>query len=412
MRVALGVSGGIAAYKAADLLRLLQDRGLEVQVVMTRSAREFVAPLTFAALSGRKVITDMFGEASGEPNVESAIEHITVAQAIDALIIAPATANILAKIAAGIADDFLTTLCLAAKAPLIVAPAMNVNMLEHAATQANLETLRARGVRIVEPEAGYLACGMVGPGRLAPVERIAQAVFETLGLRDDLKDATVLVTAGPTEEPLDAVRYISNRSSGKMGYALAEASRRRGAHVILISGPTHLEPPAGCELERVQTAEEMARAVLRRLGEAGIVLMAAAVADFRPVEVHAGKIKKQGGPPLVKFEPTRDILAEVARCRRPDQIIIGFAAETEHLLENAAGKLREKQLDFIVANDLSQEGAGFDLDTNVVTLLFPDGRKKSLEKMSKFDVANRVLDEVVEIKKAGTRFQMPSARNT
>ena len=412
MRVALGVSGGIAAYKAADLLRLLQDRGLEVQVVMTRSAREFVAPLTFAALSGRKVITDMFGEASGEPNVESAIEHIAVAQAMDALVIAPATANVLAKIAAGIADDFLTTLCLATKAPLIVAPAMNVNMLEHAATQANLETLRARGVRIVEPEAGYLACGMVGAGRLASVEHIAQAVFETLGLREDLKDATVLVTAGPTQEPLDAVRYISNRSSGKMGYALAEASRRRGAHVILISGPTHLELPAGCEVERVQTAEEMAQAVLRRLDEAGIVLMAAAVADFQPAEVRVGKIKKQDGPSLVKFEPTRDILAEVARRRRPNQIIVGFAAETEHLLENATGKLREKQLDLIVANDLSQEGAGFDVDTNIVTLLFPDGRKKSLEKMSKFDVANRVLDEVVEIKTASTRFQIPSARNT
>ena len=408
MRVALGVSGGIAAYKAADLLRLLQDRGLEVQVVMTRSACEFVAPLTFAALSGRKVITEMFGEPSGEPNVESAIEHIAVAQGIDVLVIAPATANILAKIAGGIADDFLTTLSLATKAPLIVAPAMNVNMLEHAATQQNLEALRRRGVRIVEPEAGYLACGMVGAGRLASVEHIAQAVFETLGLRDDLKDDAVLVTAGPTEEPLDAVRYISNRSSGKMGYALAEASRRRGAQVILISGPTHLDPPAGCVVERVRTAEEMAQAVFLHCEGAGVVLMAAAVADFRPSQARTGKIKKQDGLPLVKLEPTRDILAEIVQRRPPEQIVVGFAAETDHLLENAAAKLREKQLDLIVANDLSQEGAGFDVDTNIVTLLFADGRRRSLEKMSKLDVANRILDEVVELRKS--RFQVSGSR--
>lgn len=411
MRVALGVSGGIAAYKAAELLRLLQDRGLEVQVVMTRSAREFVAPLTFAALSGRKVITEMFGETSGEPNIESAIEHIGVAQGIDALVIAPATANVLAKIAGGVADDFLTTLCLATKAPLIVAPAMNVNMWEHAATQKNLEVLRERGVKIVEPDEGYLACGMVGAGRLAPVERIAQAVFETLGLRDDLKDDAVLVTAGPTEEPLDAVRYISNRSSGKMGYALAEASRRRGARVVLVSGPTHLEPSPGCVVERVRTAEEMAQAVFRHFEQASVLLMAAAVADFRPAEVRTGKVKKANAPPAVKLEPTRDILAEIARRRRPEQIVVGFAAETDRLLENAAAKLGEKRLDLIVANDVSQEGAGFAADTNIVAMLFPDGRKKLLEKMSKFDVANRVLDEVVEIRRAGVRCQVPGVGN-
>jgi phosphopantothenoylcysteine decarboxylase/phosphopantothenate--cysteine ligase len=411
MRVALGVSGGIAAYKAAELVRLLQDRGLEVQVVMTRNAREFVTPLTFAALSGRKVITEMFGGAQGESNVESAIEHIAVAQAIDALVIAPATANVLAKIANGIADDFLTTLCLATRAPLIVAPAMNVNMLEHAATQKNLQVLRERGVKIVDPDEGYLACGMTGAGRLASPEHIAQAVFHTLGLRDDLKDDAVLVTAGPTEEPLDAVRYISNRSSGKMGYALAEASRRRGARVVLVSGPTHLEPSPGCVLERVRTAAEMAQAVFRHFAQTTVVLMAAAVADFRPAEVHAGKVKKRDALPVVKLEPTPDILAEIARRRRPEQVIVGFAAETDHVLENAAVKLREKQLDLVVANDLSQEGAGFDADTNIVTMLFPDGRKKPLEKMSKFDVANRVLDEVVEIRKAGSRSRVSGVSN-
>lgn len=399
MRVALGVSGGIAAYKAAELVRLLQDKGLDVQVVMTRNAREFITPLTFAALSGHKVITDMFGEAQGSSNVESAIEHIAVAQSIDAFVIAPATANVLAKMAHGIADDFLTTLCLATKAPLIVAPAMNVNMWEHAATQENLEILRNRGVRVVDPGEGYLACGMTGAGRLASPECIAQAVFETLGLREDLKGETVLVTAGPTEEPLDAVRYISNRSSGKMGYALAEASRRRGARVLLVSGPARAEPPVVAALERVRTAEEMAQVVFRHLEEATVVLMAAAVADFRPTEAHSGKIKKQQGAPVVKLEPTVDILADIARRRREAQVIVGFAAEAEHVVENAAAKLRAKRLDLMVANDVSQDGAGFDVDTNIVTLLFPDGRKKALGKMSKLDVANRVLDEVVELRK-------------
>jgi phosphopantothenoylcysteine decarboxylase/phosphopantothenate--cysteine ligase len=301
-------------------------------------------------------------------------------------------------LAQGLADDFLTTLCLATRAPLLVAPAMNVNMWEHPATRKNLETLRDRGVKILQPEAGYLACGMVGAGRLAAVETIAQAVFEALGLRDDLKGETVLVTAGPTEEALDAVRYISNRSSGKMGYALAEASRRRGARVVLVSGPTRLAPPAGSLVERVRTAEEMAEAVLRHLESASVVLMAAAVADFRPATVHRGKIKRQKGIPVVRLKPTPDILAEVARHRRPEQLIVGFAAETDHVLEHAAAKLREKQLDLIVANDVTQEGAGFDVDTNIVTLLFPEGRKKPLEKMSKSEVANRILDEVVQLR--------------
>jgi phosphopantothenoylcysteine decarboxylase/phosphopantothenate--cysteine ligase len=399
MRVALGVTGGIAAYKAAELLRVFQERGLEVQVVMTRHACEFVTPLTFAALSGRKVITGMFGEGSGQVNVESAIEHISLAQSVDAVVIAPATANILAKLAHGVADDFLTTLCLATPAPIIVAPAMNVRMWEHPATQDSLQVLRGRGVKVVEPEEGYLACGMTGAGRLASVEGIARVVFETLGLREDLKGETLLVTAGPTQEPLDAVRYLSNRSSGKMGYSLAEAGRRRGAQVILVSGPTHLDPPAGVQAERVSTADEMAETVLSHLNEATVVLMAAAVADFQPAEFHPLKIKKQKGLGRLELRPTRDILGEIARRRRAGQLVVGFAAETDRVLENAAQKLKAKRLDFIVANDVTRQGAGFDADTNIVTLLFPDGREKPLEKISKLDVANQILDEVAALRK-------------
>ncbi|HVB28390.1 MAG TPA: bifunctional phosphopantothenoylcysteine decarboxylase/phosphopantothenate--cysteine ligase CoaBC [Terriglobia bacterium] len=398
MRVALGVTGGIAAYKAVELLRALQDRGLDVQVVMTAGARNFVTPLTFAALSGHKVITGMFGEGGEEANVESAIEHIAVAQAIDALVIAPATANVIARMAHGIADDFLTTLCLATRAPIVVAPAMNVNMWENAATQQNLEVLRARGIRVLEPDEGYLACGMTGAGRLASVDAIARAVFEALQLRDDLRNETVLVSAGPTEEPLDPVRYISNRSSGKMGYALAEASRRRGATVTLVSGPTRLPAPSGVALETVRTAEEMSAAMLRGLERATIVLMAAAVVDFAPAQIEAKKIKKRGGNLTLELKPTRDILAEISRRRESHQIIVGFAAETDHLLKNAAAKLREKRLDLIVANDVTQEGAGFDSDTNIVTLIFPGGQTKPLEKMTKLDVANVILDEVIGLR--------------
>jgi phosphopantothenoylcysteine decarboxylase / phosphopantothenate---cysteine ligase len=398
MRVALGVTGGIAAYKAAELLRTLQDRGLDVHVVMTAGARNFVTPLTFAALSGHKVITDVFAENGDEPNSESAIEHIALAQGIDALVIAPATANVIAKIAQGIADDFLTTLCLATKAPIIVAPAMNVNMWENAATQQNLETLRARGIQILEPDEGYLACGMTGSGRLASVESIAHAVFEALQLRDDLRDETVLVSAGPTEEPLDPVRFITNRSSGKMGYALAEACRRRGASVTLVSGPTKLTAPSGVTVRNVRTTGEMSEVMLRGLDGATVVLMAAAVVDFAPVRVETEKIKKHKGGLSLELEPTPDILAEISRRRKPQQLIVGFAAETDHLLENAAAKVREKGLDLIVANDVTQAGAGFDSDTNIVTLIFPDGQVKPLEKMSKLDVANVILNEAIGLR--------------
>jgi phosphopantothenoylcysteine decarboxylase/phosphopantothenate--cysteine ligase len=398
MRLVLGVTGGIAAYKAAELLRMLQERGLDVQVVMTAGARNFVTPLTFAALSGHKVITGMFGESGDEPNVESAIEHIAVAQGIDALVIAPATANVIAKMAQGIADDFLTTLILATKAPIIVAPAMNVNMWDNEATQQNLQTLRARGIRVLEPDEGYLACGMIGSGRLASIESIARSVFETLHLREDLRSETVLVSAGPTEEPLDPVRYITNRSSGKMGYALAEACRRRGAAVTLVSGPTRLPAPEGVTVENVRTTAEMSEAMLRRLEGATMVLMAAAVVDFAPANMETEKIKKRRATLNLELKPTQDILSEISRRRKPHQLVVGFAAETSHLLENAAAKVREKSLDMIVANDVTQSGAGFDSDTNIVTLVFPDGQVKPLEKMSKLNVANAILDEAIGLR--------------
>lgn len=401
MKVALGVSGGIAAYKAAEVLRLLQGRGLDVQVIMTRAARKFITPLTFASLSGRKVITDLF--EGSEPNLESSIEHIAVAQSIDALVVAPATADVLARMAQGIASDFLTTLYLATPAPVIAAPSMNVNMWTHAATQSNVTRLRERGVTVIEPDAGYLACGMTGAGRLAEPEIIAQTVFQILGLADDMKDETLLVTAGPTREPLDVVRHLANRSSGKMGYALAEAGRRRGARVILVSGPTRLDPPANIAFERVETAHEMAEAVMSKLDEASVIVMAAAVADYQSELVVPGKMKKSNGALTLKLQPTRDILSEIAARRRPGQFVAGFAAETDHVLENAAAKLESKRLDLIVANDVTREDAGFDVDTNIVTLLFPDGRRKSLEKASKLDIARQVLDEVVAVRKNGKR---------
>jgi len=398
MRVALGVTGGVAAYKAAELVRRLQQEKLDVQVVMTRSAQEFIAPLTFAALTGQKVITEMFGSDAGAPaNVESAIEHIAVAQRIDLLVIAPATANVLAKLARGLADDFLTTLYLATTAPVVVAPAMNVNMWEHPATQENLEILRGRGVRVVDPDEGYLACGMTGAGRLASVEAIAQVVCELLGIRHDFDGESVLVTAGPTCEDLDPVRFLTNRSSGKMGYALAEAAARRGARVLLVSGPTALEPPAGVELISVRSAEEMHRAVLARAAESTVVIKAAAVADYRPVAPQAKKIKRGAARLMLELEPTPDILADVAR-EKGDRILVGFAAETDHVAEHAREKLAAKRADLIVANDVLQQGAGFDQDTNIVSLFIRDGREITLPRMSKFDVANRVLDEVLRLR--------------
>jgi|SRR5580704_12358457 phosphopantothenoylcysteine decarboxylase/phosphopantothenate--cysteine ligase len=396
MKVALGVSGGIAAYKAAEIVRLLQDREIRVQVVMTAAAQEFVRPLTFAALSGEKVITGMFDAGNTEPNIDSAVEHIAVAQAIDALVVAPATADILAKFAQGIANDFLTTLFLATTAPVVVAPAMNVNMWNHPATQANLETLRKRGVKVVEPDSGYLACGMMGPGRLAANDAIVAAVLEVLGAAQDLAGETVLITAGPTREKIDPVRYITNRSSGRMGYALAEAALRRGAHVLLVSGPTSITPPDAVEMTRVETAEQMREAALRLFPQATIVIKTAAVSDYRP-KAAAGQKLKRTGPMSLELEPTTDILAELAG-KKTNQLIVGFAAETENVLENARKKLARKKLDAIVVNDVSQEGVGFDSERNAVTILTPD-EVVEVPETTKWEVAQRVLDQVVKLRK-------------
>ena len=400
MKIALGVTGGVAAYKAAELVRRLQQEKLDVQVVMTRSAQEFITPLTFAALTGQKVITDMFsaGGTAAPANVESAIEHIAVAQRIDLLLVAPATADILGKFANGIAEDFLSTLYLATKAPVVVAPAMNVNMWDHAATQRNLVILRERGVHVVDPDEGYLACGMVGSGRLAATETIAKKVCDVLGLRHDLVGQTILVTAGPTCEDIDPVRLLTNRSSGKMGYALAEAANRRGARVILVSGPTDLKIPDGVDWVPVRSTEEMHHAVRERAANANVVIMAAAVSDYRPAAQHDQKLKRGEGSFTLELEPTSDILADLGREKR-GQILVGFAAETNSLAENARGKLARKGADMIVANDVTQEGAGFDGDTNIVTMFLRDGREIPLAKMTKFEVANQIFDRVLEIRK-------------
>ncbi len=395
MKIALGVSGGIAAYKAAEIVRLLQDRGVRVQVVMTRAAQEFVRPLTFAALSGEKVITGLFESGGNQPNVDSAVEHISVAQGIDALLVAPATADVLAKFAHGLADDFLTTLYLATKAHVIVAPAMNVNMWEHPATQANLEILRKRGVTIVDPDSGYLACGMTGAGRLAANEAIVDAVLRALNVGQDLAGETVLITAGPTREPIDPVRYLTNRSSGKMGYALAEAAARRGAKVILVSGPVALQPSTGVEVVGVETAAEMHDAVMARRGEATVVIKAAAVADYRPKRVAAQKMKRHAEFAL-ELVPTSDIAAELGD-RKQGQLVIGFAAETENVLENARQKLLTKGLDAIVANDVSQPGVGFDSDRNAVTIITPT-EVLDVPAATKWDVAQKILDTVLKIR--------------
>ncbi|HEV2305374.1 MAG TPA: bifunctional phosphopantothenoylcysteine decarboxylase/phosphopantothenate--cysteine ligase CoaBC [Candidatus Acidoferrales bacterium] len=398
MRVVLGVSGGVAAYKTAELVRRLQKEKLAVQVVMTRAAQEFVTPLTFAALTGEKVITGLFGDKQANANLESAIEHIAVAQRIDLLVIAPATADVLAKLANGVADDFLTTLYLATKAPVIVAPAMNVNMWEHPATQKNLDTLRERGVGIVQPDEGYLACGLTGPGRLAGTEAISAAVCQALGLKHDFDGMNVVITAGPTVEDVDSVRVLTNRSSGKMGYALADAASRRGAHVSLVSGPTELRAPNEVDWVPVRSTEEMHRAVTERSRDANVVIMAAAVSDYRPASPGTQKIKRAEGRLTLELEPTTDILAELGR-DKGSRILVGFAAETERLAENARRKLAAKGADMIVANDVTKEGAGFDTDTNVVSFFLRDGREIELPKMSKFDVANRILDQVAEIRK-------------
>lgn len=399
MKVTVGVSGGIAAYKAAELVRALQQHALDVHVVMTDAATQFIQPLTFASLTGHKVITGLWASPSegSDANLASAIEHIEVAQTTDALVVAPATASILAKFAHGIADDFLTTLYLATIAPVIVAPAMNVNMWQHAATQTNLETLAGRNVRIVPPGSGYLACGMTGEGRLAETAVIVEAVLAVLHHRNDLSGETVLITAGGTREALDPVRFLGNRSSGKMGYALAEAAQSRGARVVLVSAPTALRPPANCEVVSVTTTAQMRDAVLSRIDEASIVIKAAAVADYRPIREAEQKMKRTG-PLTLQLEPTEDILAEVVSRRRTGQLIIGFAAETENAVVHGRDKLLRKGADAIVLNDVSREGVGFDSDRNAVTFLT---RQTALDlpEMSKRDLADRILEEILALRR-------------
>jgi phosphopantothenoylcysteine decarboxylase/phosphopantothenate--cysteine ligase len=398
MRVTVGVSGGIAAYKAAELVRSLQRQAIEVRAVMTQSATRFVQPLTFAALTGHKVITSLWDDAyTSEGAHDSSIEHIDEAQWPDALVIAPATANILAKFAHGIADDFLTTMYLATRATVLVAPAMNVNMWDHPATQANLEILRQRHVRIVEPGTGDLACGVVGIGRMAEPEAVAAAVLDALGRRHDMAGEVVLVTAGGTREALDPVRFLGNRSSGKMGYALADAAQSRGAKVILISGPSALHPPAHVELVKVTTADQMRTAVLERMNEVTMVVKAAAVADYRPINVSDHKLKRSG-PLTLELAPTEDILAEVVRRRRPGQLIVGFAAETENRMENGRQKLLRKGADAIVVNDVSGEALGIDSDLNAATFL-TNSTAIELNEMPKRKLADRILDEILTLRR-------------
>lgn len=398
MRVALGVGGGIAAYKAAELARLLAERGAAVEVVMTAAAQQFLRPLAFAALTGRKVITSLFPAEHADPLV-SAIEHIRVAQENELLVVAPATADLMAKFARGLADDFLTTLYLAFRGPVLLAPAMNSNMWTHPATQENLEILRARGHRIVGPAEGPLACGMTGPGRMAEPEQILEAAVALLSGRRDLEGEVVLVTAGPTREALDPVRFISNRSSGKMGYALAEAALARGASVILISGPVPLSPPAGAKVVRVETAVEMRKAVLEHLEPATIIVKAAAVADYHLTRAPSQKMKKTAARISLELEPTPDILAELGE-KKGDRLLIGFAAETENLREEARRKLASKNCDMIVANLVGQEGAGFDSDFNEVVLALATGELIEVPRASKREIADRIFDEALKLRLA------------
>ncbi len=399
MNAVLGVGGGIAAYKSAELARALIGRGLRVQVVMTEAAGQFITPLTFAALTGRKTITGLFSSSSPEATLSSAVEHIAVAQENDVLIAAPATADLLARFAHGLAGDFLTTLYLAFTGPVILAPAMNTNMWNHAATRANMEILRQRGHTIVEPEDGELACGTIGPGRMADPETIAATAASLLAMRRDLDGETVLITAGPTQEPLDPVRFISNRSSGKMGYALAESALRRGAHVILVSGPVPLAAPSGAELIRVDTAADMRQAVMDRLLESTIIVKAAAVADYRLSEVPKHKVKKTATRMSLELDPTPDILAEAGQ-KKGDRLLIGFAAETDNLLEEARRKLKSKNCDMVVANLVNQDGTGFEADENQVTLLLSTGESIPLPRASKREVAGRIFDHALMLRLA------------
>ncbi len=414
-RVTVGVCGGVAAYKAAELVRELQQHGVDVHVTMTRAAEEFVRPLTFSSLTGHKVITSLWssdGEDAAPSGLDEQgqIEHIAEAQAAEAVVIAPATAHVLAKMAHGLADDFLTTMLLATTAPVIVAPAMNVNMWNHPATRANVKLLRERGVIFVDPDSGYLACGMTGSGRLASVEVIAQAVLDALagkpagrlkpGTKKDLAGETVLVTAGGTREAIDPVRFLGNRSSGKMGYAIAEAAYRRGAQVVLVSAPTSLSPPARCAFVPVTSAEEMRVAVMEHLPNATVVVKAAAVADFRMATVGTQKLRREGHLHL-DLEPTADIVRGVVEQQRPGTLVIAFAAEVDASVDRAREKMLAKGADAIVLNDISRPGIGFDSDRNAATFVTSD-RAVEIPEMSKREMADRILDQVLGLRAANT----------
>ncbi|HZS06242.1 MAG TPA: bifunctional phosphopantothenoylcysteine decarboxylase/phosphopantothenate--cysteine ligase CoaBC [Blastocatellia bacterium] len=402
MKVLLGVTGCIGAYKAAEILRGLQKAGAQVRVVMTRHATEFVRPLTFEALSGEPVITEMFDRPD-----YSVIEHIAVARAADLLLVAPATANVLARFAHGIADDFLSTVYLSNTNPVLVAPAMNVEMWNHPATQANLKILRERGVEFVDPGSGYQACGEVGMGRLAEPAQIVERALQMMTRQTPASAGTdfagehVMVTAGPTVEDIDPVRFLTNRSSGRMGYALAEAARARGARVTLVSGPVKLPPPEGVEVVRVRSTAEMYRAVMDRVADATVFIGCAAVCDFRPAKRTENKIKKQGRKRItLELETTEDIIGTVAADpSRNGRIVTGFAAESRELIDYAEQKLREKKLDLIVANDITREGAGFDVETNTATVLRRDGSSVELPLQSKRALADAVLDEIARLRR-------------
>jgi phosphopantothenoylcysteine decarboxylase/phosphopantothenate--cysteine ligase len=395
MRVALGVSGGIACYKAAEIVRRLQDRNVDVTVLMTKSATQFVAPLTFRALSGNKVYVDLFEGGNSGADFEGAFDHILVAQAVDLFLIAPATASCIARLAAGIADDFLTTFHLAVTAPVVLAPAMNARMWEHASVQANLQTLVNRGVRVIQPETGQMACRTYGPGRLAPVEEIVEYVTALLNRSRDLAGRKVVVTAGPTVEDIDPVRYISNRSSGKMGYAIAQAARDRGANVILVAGPTSLQFP---NTIRVRTTEEMRRAVVENCTDADVVIKAAAPLDFRPKSPAPQKIKKGAADFSLDLEPTTDILKELGSSK-DGKVLVGFAAETENHIQHGLEKLKAKNLDLIVVNPVSGPDSAFDSDMNHASLIDASGQIEEIPLVTKRVMADRILDRVVQLLK-------------
>ena len=396
-KIALGVCGGIAAYKAVEVLRGLQRAGCVVRVAMTRRACEFVQPLTFRALSDAHVVVDDYAPDNPDP-----IAHITFSQTADLLLVAPATANMIGKFARGIADDFLSTTYLACSAPVLVAPAMNTTMLEHPATQRNLEQLRADGVYFVEPDAGEMACGTIGPGRLSEPDRIVAAALEILGSSraKDLAGERFLITVGATREEIDPVRFISNRSSGRMGFALAEAALRRGAEVTVVRGITTVSPPAGVKVVRALSAEEMAEAVRREMQNASIFIGAAAIADYRPVERAANKIKKSEETLTLTLERTPDVLSQVSATRSNGMLVVGFAAETENVIDNAVEKLKSKDLDAIIANDVSRSDSGFDVTTNAVTIITKQGRVE-LPVMSKRETADHILDAIADLRSHG-----------